>query len=158
MSRRRIRAQCRMCDARCKWDSRADFVLDFCVDSEMHSHTLNPMHITIHRGSREIGGSCVEIRTPGTRLIVDAGAPLAADAPARLPEVPGLSSPGEKMDAVLLSHAHGDHSGLLHLAQPCVPVWMTRGTALLLRAGEWFAGWDRAVSYTHLTLPTIYSV
>ncbi len=107
----------------------------------MHEHDFSAMKVTIHRGSREIGGSCVEVCTPGSRLILDAGASLAASAEERLPEVTGFSCAGEKVDAVLLSHAHGDHTGLLHLAQAEVPVWMTRGTRLLLLAGEWFARW-----------------
>ena len=34
------------------------------------------MELTIHRGSKEIGGSCVEVSAGGTRLILDAGMPL----------------------------------------------------------------------------------
>ena len=34
------------------------------------------MRFQIHRGTREIGGSCVEIWTESTRLVVDFGMPL----------------------------------------------------------------------------------
>ena len=34
------------------------------------------MKITIHRGTQEIGGSCVEIWTETTRIVVDFGMPL----------------------------------------------------------------------------------
>lgn len=34
------------------------------------------MQLTIHRGTKEIGGSCVEISTASTRIIIDVGLPL----------------------------------------------------------------------------------
>ena len=35
------------------------------------------MKITIHRGSHEIGGSCVEVEgRAGSRLLIDVGQPL----------------------------------------------------------------------------------
>jgi len=34
------------------------------------------MNFKIHRGTKEIGGSCVEIWTESTRIVVDFGMPL----------------------------------------------------------------------------------
>ena len=34
------------------------------------------MKLIIHRGTKEIGGSCVEIRSKKTRIIIDLGMPL----------------------------------------------------------------------------------
>jgi len=34
------------------------------------------MNFKIHRGTKEIGGACVEIWTESTRLVVDFGMPL----------------------------------------------------------------------------------
>lgn len=34
------------------------------------------MNLTIHRGTHEIGGSCVEIESNGSRIVVDIGVPL----------------------------------------------------------------------------------
>lgn len=34
------------------------------------------MQLIIHRGSKQIGGSCVEISTPSARIIIDVGLPL----------------------------------------------------------------------------------
>ncbi len=34
------------------------------------------MQLTIHRGTHEIGGNCVEVRTNSTRIILDVGRPL----------------------------------------------------------------------------------
>ena len=34
------------------------------------------MILTIHRGTREIGGSCIELATENTRILIDIGLPL----------------------------------------------------------------------------------
>jgi ribonuclease J len=34
------------------------------------------MNIVVHRGTHEIGGSCVEVSTAKTRIVVDFGLPL----------------------------------------------------------------------------------
>ena len=35
------------------------------------------MHVCIHRGSKQIGGSCVEVESRGQRILIDLGLPLA---------------------------------------------------------------------------------
>ena len=118
------------------------------------------MKLTIHRGSREIGGSCVELATETTRLVLDVGLPLVDAnrepfdslkalrstregliADGTIPPVSGLFTPGaEPPAAILLSHAHLDHSGLIHHSRPEVPVYATRGTSKMMLAGSVFAG------------------
>ena len=34
------------------------------------------VQLIVHRGTREIGGNCVEVRTDSTRIILDVGMPL----------------------------------------------------------------------------------
>lgn len=110
------------------------------------------MELTIHRGTKEIGGTCIELRHGEHRLILDLGLPLVdeagddfrlpPDADAEgllaegiLPATPALQADADpgKM-AIVITHAHQDHHGLLRFVHPELPVYMTRGTAALLRA------------------------
>lgn len=96
------------------------------------------MQITIHRGTHQIGGSVIELSHDGERILLDAGLPLDASTPnaSRLPET--LDPNG--LAAILLSHAHPDHYGLIEQIPETVPVYMTDGTSKALLASSLFAG------------------
>lgn len=108
------------------------------------------MKFKIHRGTAEIGGSCVEIWTSNTRLVVDFGMPLVN--PDRtpfdsgklknlsteeligqgiLPEIKGLYDESGDV-ALLFSHAHLDHFGLLKYVNVNCPVYMGKATRKLI--------------------------
>jgi ribonuclease J len=92
--------------------------------------------ITVHRGSREIGGTCIEIRNgSGERLILDAGRPL--DAPegtnAEAPASLDRSLPA----SVLISHPHQDHWGVVSQLPASWPVWAgSKAAELIAVTGE----------------------
>lgn len=117
------------------------------------------MKVTIHRGSKEVGGNCVEIQSGETRVILDIGMPLfdkdrqplntfrlgqqsAEELRTQgiLPNVPGLFDLAPSPNAILLSHAHLDHTGLLGHSSPEIPVWASPGTSKMMLAGSLFAG------------------
>jgi ribonuclease J len=120
--------------------------------------TIGPsISVTVHRGSNEIGGNCVEIATGKSRLILDVGLPLSEmmhNSTARkikpdrdglirrgvIKHIPGLFSVGPKIDGILLSHAHGDHFGLIEYTLPEFPVYLSRGASKMLMSGGLFAG------------------
>lgn len=69
------------------------------------------MKVRIHRGTQQIGGTCIELKAGNDRIVLDFGLPLDGDAnDASL--VPEITGPDLK--AVLISHPHIDHYGLLH--------------------------------------------
>ena len=116
------------------------------------------MNITIHRGTHEIGGTCVELCAHDTRIILDVGMPLVErdatqfnvrkykglSAQQRLdagvlPPVEGLyTCQTPSVDALLVSHAHQDHHGFLNHVHPEVPVYLGEGTQRLLEISSVF--------------------
>jgi ribonuclease J len=55
------------------------------------------------------------------------------------PRVPGLFSGEPAPDAILLSHAHLDHVGLLKHTQNSIPVYASKGTSKMMLAGAVYA-------------------
>ncbi len=85
------------------------------------------MEIIFHGAAREVGKSCIEIRTEGKRYILDAGVKFIQH---------GVEYPKEldkiyELDGIFLSHAHLDHSGALpmleHKNLRC-PIYITKMT------------------------------
>ncbi len=74
------------------------------------------MRVCIHRGTKEIGGTCVEIESQGSRVVLDVGQPLDLAEPDRipLPPVRGFYRPDPSLRGVILSHPHQDHYGLAY--------------------------------------------
>ena len=98
------------------------------IKPEKNPSNISPdgVIVTIHRGSQQIGGTCVEITHGGQSLVLDAGLPLDGVVPSRPPVFQG------KLAAVLLSHAHLDHWGLLREIPDEVPIYGSQGTSSLL--------------------------
>jgi ribonuclease J len=100
------------------------------------------VRVRVHRGCREIGGSCVEVESQGSRLVLDVGKPLTAgwDEHVPLPDVPGLASGDDpSLHAVLVSHPHLDHYGLVDQVSPRVPVYAGAGAAAVVSAARFFS-------------------
>ncbi len=91
------------------------------------------MNFKIQRGTREIGGSCVEIWTKSTRILLDFGMPLVDRDGSEfnikkydvlstselisgkvLPDVKGIYKDSKRIiDGILISHPHQDHYGFV---------------------------------------------
>jgi ribonuclease J len=111
------------------------------------------MQVCIHRGSKQIGGICVEIESLGKRLLIDLGLPLDAESNSiqYLPKVSGLEGNDPSLIGILISPPHLDHFGLLAHISPKIPIGMGPAARRILAAavpflpGNWptpTKGWD----------------
>jgi ribonuclease J len=91
------------------------------------------MEILVHKGTHEIGGTCIQVSSGKTTILLDVGLPLSSDSP--IVDVAQL-----KVDAVLISHAHQDHFGLMNCLPPNTPVYMGRLGKNLIDATQVFLG------------------
>jgi ribonuclease J len=110
------------------------------------------MQLIIHRGSKEIGGSCIELQAGTSRILIDFGIPLVTGNKERfdtksiegksteeliklniLPDIKGLYKHQEKsVDAILISHSHLDHYGFLEHVNKDIPIHMSSGAKELI--------------------------
>ncbi len=116
------------------------------------------MELIIHRGTQEIGGSCVEVKTNKARVLIDFGMPLVNsnkepfDAKKLvnksikdlkdlkiLPDIKGLYKNEDKeIDAILISHSHPDHYGFINYVHPDIPIYMSQGAKELIEISSIF--------------------
>ena len=99
------------------------------------------MNLIIHRGTNEIGGSCVELQSGNSRILLDIGMPLVNAKGNRfdfnkyknlspsellkqgiLPEISGAYFEKPEIDALLISHSHADHYGLMGYIPDTIPL------------------------------------
>ncbi len=70
------------------------------------------VELTFHGAAQTVTGSCMELDVRGRRILVDCGMFQGSRSLEQLNHQPFAFAPG-KIDAVILTHAHIDHSGLL---------------------------------------------
>ncbi|SDN00303.1 ribonuclease J [Daejeonella rubra] len=76
------------------------------------------MKAKIYRGTKEIGGTCVELTAENGKILwVDLGAPLDD-------KNPDIGYANKKVDALLISHPHQDHFGLMEKVGVDVPIYI----------------------------------
>ena len=93
------------------------------------------MTLTIHRGTHEIGGSCVEICSDKAKILIDLGMPLDYDKRSREEQTEIRHNAEEwckGADAIFLSHAHADHYGFLDLLPQDTPIYATEESFVML--------------------------
>ena len=132
--------------------------------------------MTIHRGTHEVGGSCVDLYSNSgrTRIVIDVGMPLVTSNGSSfewrhykdlsqeqllgqkiLPSVDGLYSHQKpSVSAVVLSHAHQDHYGFFRFIHPDIPLYMSLGTKNLVEISNLFL--STGVNLDHAQIFTMW--
>lgn len=110
------------------------------------------MQVRIHRGTKEIGGTCIEIESRGQRIVLDVGLPLdVVDRDAHpLPSVGGFQAPDATLLGVIISHPHRDHYGLAYRLPPETRFLIGEAARSILQAAEVFT--PAGASFENVTL------
>jgi len=91
------------------------------------------MEVVIHRGTREIGGSCVQVTSSGKSILLDAGHPLGDTTSHVDLSVLDFSD-------VLISHPHKDHYGMIECLDNNKTIHVGELGQKLIDAGRIFMG------------------
>ena len=90
------------------------------------------MKAKIYRGTKEIGGTCVELTANNGKILwVDLGAPLDDNNP-------NIDYANNKLDALIISHPHQDHFGLMEKVGTTVPIFIGELSLDLINATKIF--------------------
>lgn len=115
------------------------------------------VQLTVHRATQEIGGNCIELCAGnGDRIFLDAGRPLhAGNEETNL--LPATVDRSRRATAVLISHPHQDHYGLLnelpldwpvHCGKPTEQLIHMTGAITGNKLGHRFLSWTSGQPFT----------
>jgi len=90
------------------------------------------MTIKIYKGSNEIGGNSVELKTKNSTILLDYGTPLQKGS-----EQVKIDT---KIDAVLISHPHQDHFGAIDKLEDSIDIYCGELSLDLMNASLLFRG------------------
>ena len=116
------------------------------------------MKFKIHRGTKEIGGSCVEVWTEQAKILLDFGMPLVEKDGKEfdfrkyknmnsdelvnkgiLPNIDGLYDNSKNtIDGVIVSHPHQDHYGLINFINDDVQYYLGEATHKIIKLNNLF--------------------
>ncbi len=89
------------------------------------------IRITALGGGRQVGRSCFLLQTPTSKIIIDCGVDVSSNGRDQFPYLDAPELDLTTVDAIILSHAHLDHSGLIPYLYKMGykgPVYMTAPT------------------------------
>lgn len=103
------------------------------------------MKIIIHRGQNQIGGSIIEVSTDSVRVVFDVGINLDETESVKIPAIEGLFQGEPIYDAVLISHYHSDHIGLLNYVLDGIPIYIGKQAFSIVQAANSYT--NRIITY-----------
>lgn len=137
------------------------------------------MHFKIHRGTQEIGGSCVEVWTESTRIVIDIGMPLVEKDGTEfdfnkyknntvselirkeiLPDIQGFYNTESKLiDGVIISHPHIDHYGFSTFLHPNIQYYLGQATHKIIKLTGTFTPQQNAIkNYTYFNKSKLFII
>ncbi len=95
-------------------EDRKKFLVNLGKKMLVSSPECEWIKITALGGFREVGRSCTLLQTPKSNILVDCGLNVDSSDPNRMyPYLKAMNLALDQIDAVILTHAHLDHSGFL---------------------------------------------
>jgi hypothetical protein len=71
------------------------------------------VRVTYLGGGRQVGRSCIFLQTPESRVLIDCGIDIAANDDHAYPHLECPEFKIDELDAIIISHSHLDHCGLV---------------------------------------------
>ncbi len=95
-------------------DERKKFLTNLGKKMLVGSSTCEWVKITALGGYREVGRSCSLLQTPKSNIIIDCGLNVDSSDPNRMyPYLNAMNLSLDQIDAVIATHAHLDHTGMI---------------------------------------------
>ncbi len=95
-------------------EERKKFLLGLGKKMMLPSTTCELVKITALGGFKEVGRSCMLLQTPKSNVLVDCGLNVDTSEPSRAyPYLNAMNLAFDQLDAVIVTHAHLDHSGFI---------------------------------------------
>jgi KH/beta-lactamase-domain protein len=94
-------------------DYRKKFLNELGVKIYTKGKDVEWIRLTTLGGFREVGRSCILLQTPESRVLMDCGLSVGASTTKPFPYLDAPEFHIQDLDAIILSHAHLDHSGMV---------------------------------------------
>jgi len=95
-------------------EERRKFLISLGKKMSLPSAGCEWIKITALGGFKEVGRSCMLLQTPKSNVLIDCGMNIdTSDASRAYPYLSSMNLALEQLDAVILTHAHLDHSGFI---------------------------------------------